>query len=357
MKVLHLVDGAEPECIGGVERHVGLLCSALKEQQVAGSRDLGLEPRTHRFLDLIRSREECHSFLETHPEALLHVHQILPWGLSALIRQAAFRPVVLTLHDWFFVCQRVHLRNVWGQRCEGPSLTKCSFCTGSFLKFLSHMPLHAARRSAFQTFLSLVKAIILPNPDLIQALPENLRSKSLVLDYAVPEETEDLDHFDPEGPVVCLGSMGLHKGLEWLAEKWREIRIPLHFYGPGTEEIREESVKGFGSIASLKELQGCRALIVPSDWRETGPLVLLEALALKIPVFVRKSSVTPARLKPGVRSFQGRELVELMEQAIPAMRQEILLHPLQKQKRFEAMLQGHARLYEELKRQNPSSMG
>lgn len=357
MKVLHLVDGAEPEWIGGVERHVSLLCSGLEGQEIAGAKELGFLPRSHRFSDLVHSREECHQFLQNHPQAILHVHQILPWGLAALIRQAASRPVVLTLHDWFFVCQRVHLRDVWGQRCEGPSLMKCGFCTGSFLKFLAHVPLHAARRSAFQTFLSLVKTIILPNPDLIQALPQNLRNKALVLDYAVLEEGGEEDGFDPQGPVICVGNMGLHKGLEWLAERWEGIKIPLHLYGPGTEGIQKDQVKGWGEIASLKELLGCRALVIPSDWRETGPLVLLEALALKIPVLVRKSSVTPSRLRPGVRSFWGDDLQELLEQEIAKMRQEILLHPLQKQKRLEAMLQGHAGLYEELERQNPSIMG
>ena len=165
-------------------------------------------------------------------------------------------------------------------------------------------------------FLDGLQAIILPNEDLLSEIPKEFQFKTVVIPYAVPCSTQ-LKSFKKKG-FIYVGAMAAHKGIFQLLKDLDalgfEERIDL--YGPeplnGMPPL-PKFARYKGVLRDRLVMQHYKALLLPSVWKETGPLVVLEALEEGIPVVARKGSMSSTfSNSPSIQFFSSaRELLKL----------------------------------------------
>ena len=275
---------------------------------------------------------------------LVHLHAFTRGVSLRLVREAKSRgiPVIFTYHTPTVSCQRGTLMR-WGKEvCDGAlRLHTCSQCTwhglginrasahfiGSFPTSLGQLlgksrltgrawtalrmtELVEFRHRAFRSFMAEMDHIIAPamwvkdllirnnvlsdkitvsRQGLCSALPQNL--------YHVPRPTmHDLK-------IIFMGRLAPEKGAHILIQAFRsdpELKATLDIYGiiqgEGGREYEKKlhslagndtRIQFFSAVPADKvgiTLQSYDVLAIPSQWLETGPMVVLEAFAAGIPV-------------------------------------------------------------------------
>lgn len=253
-------------------------------------------------------------------------------------------PVIFTYHTPTVSCQRGSLM-LWGEEpCDGKlDATRCTGCTLNGLglprpiaEFASHVPLafqerlaqrklHGGiwtvarmgelvrrRHAAFRQLMSdvdhivavcpWVRDVLLANdapPDKISVCMHGIEWRS---GECSNERRADLRVSDVV-KIAFVGRIDVLKGIHVLIDALRalpRLRIALDIFGAPqsdanwtyqSELVRraagDERITFKGPIPShevVRRLEGYDFLAVPSQWMETGPLVILEAFAAGIPV-------------------------------------------------------------------------
>ena len=95
---------------------------------------------------------------------LLHIHHLAGHAFSlARVARRLRIPIVLQIHDWWFLCPRVNLYDRNGNRCSGPGFEKCVRCvtlTKVAPSPITNRLLHAARRTAARAALQSADAYV-----------------------------------------------------------------------------------------------------------------------------------------------------------------------------------------------------
>ena len=334
ISVSHLIEHQFEQRKGGVENFVRLLTQQRPDSQfrhqiisktevgdryslgttLNGARDCEISnPELGRAL----SSSDHTQSLNTN---LVHIHQIMPYGLRPIIKLQSVKPSILTLHDYFPFCHKVHFYPNKGGLCkQGPSVTKCSTCIGSKWSFLPLMAFFGYRMQLVQQFFEKLEAIIIPNEDLFFEIPEPLRIKTSIIPYAVPLSSK-VNSTSKEG-YIYVGAMAPHKGIFQLLEDLERLGFDGRFdlYGPKPSQGMPR-LPFFANYNGLLEdrtiMQSYKALVLPSVWKETGPLVVLEALEEGVPVLARRGSISSTYSNSSfVQFFSSAE--ELMSLSIP----------------------------------------
>jgi glycosyltransferase involved in cell wall biosynthesis len=255
-------------------------------------------------LDLHRSRRterELGALLRDSRPAVAHFHNTFP-----LISESGFEvcrsldvPVVQTLHNYRFTCiAATHFRD--GAVCEAcvpgdarPAVQHRCYrnLPASVALAWSTVRNHAARRHGARV-------------DRYFALNRFMAGR--LCDAGVPEsrivikpnfaKPPSIESAGDRGYALFAGRLSREKGLGVLLDAWRELSPwPLKIAGDGplkatlAARIAEENLPiellGMQSREALwRWLAGANLLIVPSIWFEGMPLVVLEALAMGVPV-------------------------------------------------------------------------
>lgn len=282
-------------------------------------------------------------FLEGHRPDLVHFQA--GYLLTGSVLEAAWGlriPTVLTLHDYWFLCPRIHLQRPDGSLCAVPDdPTECVWCqlteqrryripdrvthgaVGRLARrLLSRPPLARTgwgargdvireRRARLGRALRQVDALIAPSRFLAQMFirrgglpPERIR----ILPYGL-DERGAWRSGSPEWDgrrglrVGYLGQIAPHKGVHVLVEAFRSLDLPdgaceLRIYGDmsrfpryaerlrrrarGDPRIRFEGAVEHRQVPEV--LSALDVLVVPSIWYENFPLTILEAHAAGVPV-------------------------------------------------------------------------
>jgi glycosyltransferase involved in cell wall biosynthesis len=276
---------------------------------------------------------------------LVHLHAFTRGASLRLVREAKRRrlPVVFTYHTPTASCQRGTLLR-WGRDvCDGAlRVHRCASCTlhGLGMNRASSMAAGslspALGRLAGAAGLSGGAWTALRMPELVQLRQASFRAlmdevdqvvvlcdwtRALLLRNGVPQSKltlsrHGLDRRLLDGPqnllpsseqrplrIAFLGRLDPTKGPDLLIRAVRALPgalVELHLYGiaqgeAGTAYLRQLQALACGDprIAFLPPVAGDRViallrgyhlLAVPSQWLETGPLVVLEAFAAGIPV-------------------------------------------------------------------------
>lgn len=279
--------------------------------------------------------------MDTEHPALIHLHAVTPAISLRLVREAARRrlPVILTYHAPMTSCQRGTLLR-WGHElCDGRlDLDRCTACTLHHLgvprpaaDLLGRVPVTVGRvlgaagaQGGAWTALRL-RALMAPRLSALQALFQEVTHAVAVCQWVhellerlgVPPARRSLCRYGvpraavPQPParareplrLAMLGRFHPTKGFHLVVDALRRapaLPIVLDLYGLPTLETHPPYLQSLRTLAAgdrritfhptipstdaVARLAAYDAAAVPSQWLETGPLVVLEAFAAGVPV-------------------------------------------------------------------------
>ena len=279
------------------------------------------------------------TYLEQTRPDLVHVQSCYLTSASPL--QAAHDlqiPTVLSLHDYWTICPWMTLQRPDGSRCSGSiSAADCAWClltekrryrlpdivskhaVGNAVKSVAHRCSLAGWEKRVAAVADRRRAIakILPGVDQLTVSSQFLQDSVAAL-YGMPRERRTLITYGldpggwPSGAQIAtdgilrlgyIGQLSPQKGVHLLIKAFNRLKVSddraqLKIYGDPSEQPRyvralRRMAAGNTSItfegrfdnSRIDEvLQGIDALVVPSQWYETGPLVTWEAFASGTPV-------------------------------------------------------------------------
>lgn len=251
-------------------------------------------------------------------------------------------PVAVTLHDYWFVCPRITLLRPNGQICTTPVRPEhCVWCgllqkrrfrlpdsklngqLGELVTRLMQVPafsqgigleqeitLQAQRRAYLKNILETVDLVLTPSQFLEQKLleygiyPRQLVHLPFGLDFdSYPPQPAKREHVSPLLRIGYMGQINASKGVHLLIQAFRRLRYPagscsLVIYGnlnsrdPYYRRLRRLA-RGNKDITFAGPYPNSRAadiyaevdvVVVPSQWYENRPTVIVEAMAAGIPV-------------------------------------------------------------------------
>jgi glycosyltransferase involved in cell wall biosynthesis len=233
------------------------------------------------------------------PPDVVHIHNTWFAAGPAVIRAAhRVAPVVVTLHNYRIACANALLFR------DGRPCLDCVGHTG-----LAGVRHHCYRDSAaLSGLVSVTSAIqrwtgVWDQVD--QVIAHNSFAAGIFQRSGVPEDRlQVVDNFTEEpGPrttrpsqsdtVLAVSRLTPEKGLDRLIKAWKntptDLRLMIIGEGPERARLAEQAdsrVTFSGRLppaAVAEQMRSSRALMFPSRWFESQPLVLLEALAAGLP--------------------------------------------------------------------------
>jgi glycosyltransferase involved in cell wall biosynthesis len=253
-----------------------------------------------------RTRRELAELIARHRPDVAHIHNTFPL-VSASAHEAcreAGVPIVQTVHNYRFSCAAgTHYRE--GRVCEDCDAAstfaairhrcyrgsragsiavaamihrqrRAVFMGAGVARFIALSQFAAERLAAF----GVDRARILTRPNFVDDLPPR--------------------YFGPRGYAVFSGRLSAEKGLSTLLEAWRQVPdLPLKIIGEGPQRAALQRraqelalpVDFLGMKTRAETLQIVREAllqVVPSEWFEGMPLVVLEAWGLGVPVVMSR---------------------------------------------------------------------
>ena len=337
MRALLITDSLPDAPRGGLDLHVAELAEELGRRGVTvelhpladspdpvgpptwpGSaflRSVANNPRLDSLEDLVRTVK---------PD-VVHFHNLqgLSHRMPALVRKFGAQ-VVWTHHDFFALCQRVHLHDGDGQPCDGPrGGVACGPCFGGPRGILA-TPVFGLRVAGFFAALRATHAHVAPSRfvrDVLVAegIPEH---RVHVLPPALPRVRRPATPPASGVPrLVFAGDLREAKGADLVIEAFSRLpagaaRLEVFGGPPAPPAPREEDFEArlqalaeghdvtFGGRFEAAELagrlDGAAALIVASRVRETFGRTANEALQLGIPVVAPAAGALPEFVREGV---------------------------------------------------------
>jgi len=280
--------------------------------------------------------------IEAFDPDVVHVHTPFPIQSPAVFRVAhqMGRATVTTVHGYRYSCVGgICLRG--GKPCED--------CVGSSLKLagVRHRCYHDSLGASAALTLSLVGHRVLGtfanHIDRYIALTGFGRDllirdgfpaeKIVVKPNAVPDPGAPVPQDARGGYALFVGRLVEEKGIRTLLEAWRSVGPGLDLYiagdGPMRALVDEAAadnpalqVLGWCDADRVAELQARASVtLVPSEWYEAGPLVILQALAAGTPVL---TSDLPNLCDSLLEHGAGRSFVTADPASLAAVATEML---------------------------------
>lgn len=368
MKILQIVHGFPPESIAGTERYCEAVCahlqahghtvavfagtgqSAAKATTVTTEQD-GLdvtryyraEGRDYGWMDGYDPEVEraLRSILATFRPDIVHVHHWhrLTNNLVAICTGLGI-PVVVTLHDVWTSCPRIHRIHREGLFCREPLLTApCLHCVER-TQWQTDREVAAAlalRQQMIGEELALASALIVPSEahrSLLLQLLELPENRLTVLPHGslqtlmAQERRTGLSTF-PNRPLQ-IGHWGYflyHKGTHLLLEALHRLDDPsavqVHLIGTALEQAYGERLRDLAGGLSVQfhdvyqpaDLQtfDLDLAVFPSITSESYSFTIDEALQLGLPALVSDRGALPERLGPAGLTFQAEDAEDLAQ--------------------------------------------
>jgi glycosyltransferase involved in cell wall biosynthesis len=239
-------------------------------------------------------------------------HQITPSIIPVLKRLGL--KVIVTLHDGKLVCPGYLMLDGFTPcvACGGQSFWKPAIrnCQGSMSRGIL-LSLEAYWHKWFGSY-DLVDLFLTPSAFLADLVKKRVPEKKvqvlrngLSLD-AYSNRSDDQDY------ALYLGRLSREKGIQTLLRAHGQLDNPLPLKVAGTGPLEAElrthedhvAFLGYRSGESLEKiLANCSFVIVPSEWYENCPMVILEAMAMGKPVIGSRIGGIPELIEHGETGF------------------------------------------------------
>ncbi len=414
MRILQIVHGFPPESIAGTERYCEAVCAQLRSRghtvtvfagtgqptakattvtteqdgldvtryYRAGGRDYGwmdgYDPEVEQAL---------RSVLASCRPDIVHVHHWhrLTNNLVAICADLSI-PVVVTLHDVWTSCPRIHRIHREGSFCREPLLTApCLHCVErtQWQTDLEVADALTLRQQMIEAELSLASALIVPSEahrSLLLQLLELPENRLIVLPHGglqtlmAQERRKELPAF-PSRPLQ-IGHWGYflyHKGTHLLLEALHRLDDPsavqVHLIGTALEQAYGERLRALACGLSVQfhgayqpaDLQAfdLDIAVFPSITSESYSFTIDEALRLGLPVLVSDRGALPERIGKAGLTFRAGDTEDLARrlqgildapEVLESMRRNIRLEILLSMDAHVAMLE---KIYEDAICWNP----
>ena len=276
----------------------------------------GLLSPTRRFLATFRAPRITRAFdqvvEETHPD-LVHIQHLmgLPAALSHSVQERRI-PVVITLHDYWWVCANAQLLTNYSQQvCAGPraylNCARCALARADHARLWPALPPAAAllawRNHLLRQTIQAADRLIAPS----EFVRRWYASHGAPVDrlVTIPHGLEYPAHRSPrrrrpDEPlrISYIGGLSWQKGVHVLVEAFRGIQEAGELWIAGDEsfdpayvaELRARAAPGVRFLGRLtrdavwETLAQVDVVVVPSLWYETFSFIVSEAFAMGIPV-------------------------------------------------------------------------
>ncbi|MGF7189253.1 glycosyltransferase involved in cell wall biosynthesis [Robbsia andropogonis] len=309
------------------------------------------QPRTHFFNEAVF--DAVTSILKNHHPVAVHVQggfRITPAPLFAAYKSSI--PIILTLHDYYFICPTVNLIESSGNRCTGiVDASQCATCITHrstltqdwFEDWMedhdaSGVSLHelATMREATRKSLGLANVLLSPSQDLAARYlrTTNKHEKTLKIHVhrlGVPQRLTaevaigayPLNSNPPDQRLVFayIGHIHPHKGVHLLVDAAARMspdtrNWTLKIYGEWADSPYHHSLHR--SAAQHPNIALCGAydpdniaqiladvdiVLLPSLWSENAPLVMLLALRYGVPVMASRIGGIPEWVRDTINGW------------------------------------------------------
>lgn len=316
MKVLMLYNEFR-SAFGGEDKVVSEMISIFQDHGVEviletrSSKNLTFTKKTEAFFGGVynpKSYSEIKKLLIAERPDVVHVHNLYPFfspSVLAACRKAQV-PVVMTLHNFALTCPHwSHFRE--GKVCEECTSGNTAWCVinncqGNILESIGYaIRTDMARR--FGWFRKNVSVFLALSEFAKKRLVSAGYPDDKIVVFPNPVELPENRAHMREGKYVAFaGRMSEEKGVDCLLAAARllpNLEFGLAGDGPLFEKAQadaSENVKFHGRLNAM-ELQSfyrnARLLVVPSTCFEMCPTVLLEGMALALPVVASKTGGLP----------------------------------------------------------------
>lgn len=267
------------------------------------------------------------------PDTIVHVHQWTKFfspGVFAAIFDSGL-PLVVTLHDYFLTCPTgLMYRFDLKAPCTLTPLSVPCMLAPCDPKSFAHKAIRVLRSLAVRSALKGRSFTALHVSEVGRAsighhLPGSARQ--VVLENPIECEDHGL-RAEPASPkLVYCGRLTEEKGVLLVAKAACAAGVPSLFIGEGPMRDAILAVDPKAEITGWMERDAVRrritqealALMAPSLWPETGPMVIAEALASGVPVIASNRAGAAGRVEHGRTGF----VVEPEEGAIVAAVREL----------------------------------
>lgn len=255
---------------------------------------------------------------------IIHVHMMIDLPIRVLEMFKKHAKLVISLHDYYYICNRIILMKSDGSNCIDSDENKlCNFCINSvevidnrFLRFLNKNIRNIFFKKTFSPSSGhherfIVGREIFKKADLIIAVSNRVKeiyqksgytNKNFVVNHIGNYTAEDdfrklfsgrkVKEVDDVIKFGFIGNLNYHKGAEILLKLIKDTKNEFHIYGRVSPNVLEEindsenviyhgEYKHIDLPAILKNIDF--GLVLPI-WEDNAPQVIFEFLNAGIPI-------------------------------------------------------------------------
>lgn len=242
---------------------------------------------------------------------IVHAHNWLSFSYLPLKRWSGAK-LVVTLHEFGLVCGKwTYIHN--NSFCSGPQMIKCWHCLAAYYGFM--------KGSVTLTGQSVMRQIQNRNVDMYLPVSRAVADGSLLSESGLPYEVipnfipddlavsstgsgNELEGLPGEPFMLFVGSFSRQKGMDVLLEAYRglDTKVPLVLIGYELSDFPLDRLDLPDNIHIYKNLPNPFVLeawrrsmfgLVPSNWPEPSPTVVMEAMSMGKPVIASRVGGIP----------------------------------------------------------------